>query len=66
MATVKYRKLNKYKYETLKDVSVKIRIFPDEDIVTSYCTLTTKGKLTIFKRYAWDEQADQRLMIRPT
>jgi len=49
-----YRNLRKYKYETLKDVTVKIRIKPPYNILTSYCCLSDIGILTIYKGYAWD------------
>jgi len=43
-----------YKYQLSKEYIVDINIKPSEDIDVFYIKLTTSGKLTIKKGYAWD------------
>ena len=48
-----YRKLKNYKYQLMKDYPINIDI-KGKSIPKGFITLTTKGKLTIKNRYAWD------------
>ena len=43
-----------YKYQIVKEYIVDIPVKPDDDIETDYIDLSTVGKLTIKKGYAWD------------
>lgn len=43
-----------YKYQLVEDYTVKVALHPQQDIITEYIILTTKGILTIKKGYAWD------------
>lgn len=43
-----------YKYQLREEYITVIDIRPDVDIITDYVVLTTAGKLTIRKSYAWD------------
>lgn len=51
-----YRKLRHYKYQLLnEDFVIHIEIMPITDIqIKNFIELTTNGKLTIMKGYAWD------------
>ncbi|MFC1891589.1 DUF1353 domain-containing protein [Thermodesulfobacteriota bacterium] len=51
-----YRKLRKYKYQTLNTFTCPTDIKPpnDNDIVTNFISLKTNGQLTIQSGYAWD------------
>ena len=51
---ITYRSLTSYKYQLMEDYSIRIEIFPKEDITTPYIDLTADGLLTIKKNYAWD------------
>lgn len=51
---MKYRKLGKYKYETVEDVQIATRLRPVETIATAYGMLTPNGTAVIYKGYAWD------------
>jgi len=51
---ISYRKLRRYKYELLEDVSTKIKIKPAYNVLTNYCKLIDTGELTVYKGYAWD------------
>ena len=43
-----------YKYQLVEEYITDINIKPDQDIDIVYVKLTTAGKLTIIKSYAWD------------
>ena len=43
-----------YKYQLVEEYSTDIPITPDNDIESDYITLTSAGKITIKKGYAWD------------
>ena len=49
---MKYRK--GYKYQTAENFFMMVPIFPDQDIVTEFINLSTKGEMNIRKGYAWD------------
>ena len=52
MECIQYKK--GYKYQLVKQYTVKINIVPADHIHTDYIVLTREGKLTIQKGYAWD------------
>ena len=52
METVTYKK--GYKYQLVEAYQLKIRIHPEEAIVTDYIELDTNGMITLKKGYAWD------------
>jgi len=43
-----------YKGQLCEDYSVKVAVYPPEDITTDFYTLLKTGILTIRKGYAWD------------
>lgn len=43
-----------YKYQLVEDYEVKIKIFPENDILNKYISLYTNGTLWIKEGYAWD------------
>lgn len=43
-----------YKYQLHESYEVTVRIHPSEDIKTDYISLDQKGRLIIWKGYAWD------------
>lgn len=43
-----------YKYQLYEDAEFQTNVFPENDIVTRYITLTTTGLLGIKLGYAWD------------
>ena len=49
---IKYQK--GYKYRLFKQVTVKVAIFPEDSVVTSFIKMSTDGILTIKKGYSWD------------
>jgi hypothetical protein len=49
---IKYK--DGYACQLFEKYQVRIEIKPDQDIVTPYIELTTDGRLTINKGYAWD------------
>lgn len=56
---MKYKKLDSYKYEVVEDYTIDVNILPKQDIFepnksNPYIKLSSDGKLTIFKGYAWD------------
>lgn len=54
MSFISYKK--GYKYQIVEEYVVDIPIHPETDIAspTGYIALTSRGKLTIAKGYAWD------------
>lgn len=56
ISNICYRKLRHYKYQLLNENFVlQIAIMPPVDIqIKNFIELTTNGKLTIMKGYAWD------------
>lgn len=55
MDRIKYRKLNKYKYQLMQDYYYKTKIVLDNDTgVPDFVTLHKDGRLEIYKGYAWD------------
>jgi len=52
MQCVSYKK--GYKYQIVREYSVTISLKPNDDIESEYIDLTSDGKLTIKKGYAWD------------
>lgn len=59
-----------YKYQLTRDYSVYTGIFPKEDIVYSFFTITTDGWLHVFSGYAWDGASgptwDTKSSMRPS
>lgn len=56
---MKYIELKNYKYQVVEDYSLKVNIYPEEDIFEPnekkpFIKLSKKGILTIFEGYAWD------------
>jgi len=43
-----------YKYQLVEDYDTDINIKPDQNVDIGYIKLTTDGKITIKKGYAWD------------
>lgn len=55
MDKIKYRKLNKYKYQLMENYYYKTDITLDDDTgVPDFVTLRKGGQLEIYKGYAWD------------
>jgi len=55
MDRIQYRKLNKYKYQLMRDYVYKTTITLDHDAgVPDFVTLRKDGQLEIYKGYAWD------------
>lgn len=55
MDKIKYRKLNKYKYQLMENYYYKTDIALDNDTgVPDFVTLRKDGRLEIYKGYAWD------------
>ncbi len=52
METIFYKK--GYKYQLFLDYPVNVSIYPRQDILTQFASLTQKGLLTIHAGYAWD------------
>ena len=52
--SIKYRKLNTYKYSIMEDVQIEVNIKPNTDVICTYMELSINGILTIRKGYAWD------------
>lgn len=52
MGCIEYKK--GYKYQLKADYYIKISIFPEQDIVSDFIELSTKGELRISNGYAWD------------
>ena len=51
---MKYRKLEKYKYQLVEDITIQTSVRPKYNIFTTYCSLMTNGLLTIYAGYASD------------
>ena len=51
---MKYRKLSRYKYETVGDTEFQCLVRPEHDIITSYGLLRKDGSGVVFDHYAWD------------
>jgi hypothetical protein len=49
-----YGKIGYYNYRLAEDYKINISIMQDSDISTDYIELTSNGRLTIKKGYAWD------------
>jgi len=43
-----------YKYQLAANEFLMVPIFPDQDIVTEFINLSTKGEMNIRSGYAWD------------
>ncbi|MCX8123899.1 MAG: DUF1353 domain-containing protein [Spirochaetes bacterium] len=55
MDKIKYRKLNKYKYQLMEHYNYQTNIILDNDAcVPDFVTLRKDGLLEIYKGYAWD------------
>ena len=52
MSYISYKK--GYKYQIVEPYEVNIDLMAPEDIVTEYVRLTSKGRLSLRKGYAWD------------
>lgn len=52
MKCICYRK--GYKYQLYEDYENQIPVYPDNDIITDYIELSSKGNLRIKTGYAWD------------
>ena len=52
MECISYKK--GYKYQIVQEYYTKIPVEPDDDIETEYINLSSEGKITIKKGYAWD------------
>ena len=51
---ITYRELTSYKYQLKEDYTETIGIHPEQDIDTSYLSLTIEGIITVKEFYAWD------------
>lgn len=56
---MKYRETTNYKYQTVEDYAIPVKIFPKIDIYepnpeNPFLKLSRNGVLTIFKGYSWD------------
>ena len=51
---IKYRSLEKYKYQLMADYSIEVKLFPAVAIDTLFIDLSEEGILTIRCGYAWD------------
>lgn len=51
---IKYREIDKYKYQLLEPYSIKVGIYKGVTRETEFLTLDIDGTLTIKKYYAWD------------
>jgi hypothetical protein len=54
MAKACYRELRKHKYQLMDDDVLRIDIYPERDIEYLFVSLSSGGRLTIRKAYAWD------------
>ena len=52
--TITYRKLNTYKYQIRKDVTITTGILPEQAIETPFINLSAEGELMLKNGYAWD------------
>ena len=43
-----------YKYYLREDYIVNVPVFPEEDIQCEFFSLSAKGRLRIYRKYAWD------------
>ncbi len=54
MGQIKYRKLNKYKYQLVELYKIKLPFKVPELIVTPFIRLSVGGMLVVRKGYSWD------------
>ncbi len=54
MKKIKYRNIQKYKYQLLEPCVVETGVYPAKGVVTRFLTLVRNGNLTIYSGYAWD------------
>ena len=49
-----FRKLNRYKYQLMKNYHIEIEVRPATPVETPYLSLSGAGQLIVKKGYAWD------------